>query len=235
MNGYRLGADATPAPTSQLRELGSVLAAATAAALPVLVAAVLVPAAAAATFATFVLVPVLVTVATATFAFVLMAMAFVVMMLAVGVDMPVADLILAGGASAEHFDVEDQILPGERMIAVEEHLVALDGRDCHDRGMAVAVGLEHVADVDLLHRQLAARHAAHQRVVAISIRLLGGNHDHPLGTYRQSGERLFQTVDDLPHALEILDWLAADGGVEELSLMVAQRVVEGDDGAGHAL
>ena len=216
-------AAATAAAVPVLVLVSILLLRATAAALPVLVSTVLMPVTTTAAFAALVLVLML-----------LMRMP-VLVMLAVGVDMTMANLILTGGAGTKHFDIENQILPGERMVAIEKHLIALDTSNCNNRGMAVAIGLEHVADIDLLHRQLAARHAAHQRVVTFAIRLLGGNHDHPLGSHSQARECLFQAIDDLPHALQILDGLAADGGVEQLSLMVAQRVVEGNDGAGHAL
>jgi len=149
--------------------------------------------------------------------------------------MPVLELVRPRRTYVQNFNVENQILPGERMVGIEEHLLALDGRNRDDGGVTVAIGLEHVADVELLDRQLAPGHPADELVVAGAVGLLRGNHDHALRARRQAAQGLLETVDDLPTAFEIGDRLTPDRGVEHLALLIAQCEMERDDGRMHAL
>jgi len=130
-----------------------------------------------------------------------MMMIVIVVVAVRAVHMPVFNLIGPRQPHIQNLNIEYQVLPGERMVGVEENFIALNRRHSDDGRMAVAVGLEHVANVDLLDRQFAPRHPADQLVVAGAIGLLRRNHDHALGARGQAAQRLLESVDDLAAAL----------------------------------
>lgn len=156
-----------------------------------------------------------------------------VMMITVRMGVAVIEFVLAGGAHGEHFDIEDEILARQRMISVERHLITFNSNHRDNRRLAVAIGLEHVADIERFHRQAIARNLSDQLRIAFSVRLLGRNHDHALGSRRQPSQGLFQAIDDLACTFKIQNRFAADGGVQQLPLLVTKCVVKGNDGTGH--
>src|SRR5690606_10639152 len=141
-----------------------------------------------------------------------------------------------GGATAllDDLDVKRQIDARQRMIRVEQHLVALDAHHRDDRRVGIGAGLKTVANVELaLDRQQFAQDLLHLRVVAFAVALDRRHIDARLGAGRKTGHGLVEPLDDLPHALQITDRPAAGGGVEHATLGIEQRVVKGDDVFGH--
>ena len=75
------------------------------------------------------------------------------MMPAGPVNVAVGDFGLGRRPPGEHFNFEEEILPGQRMIGVESHLAAFNRHDPDDGGMMVLARLELIADIDLLDRE----------------------------------------------------------------------------------
>ena len=140
-------------------------------------------------------------------------------------------LFFTGNAHIGHFDREMQGLAGQRMIAVDEHLAVLDlgHRDIDLALRAAALELHTGLDiVDALER--LARHFLHQLGVMHTVALLGRHVDAELITDRTTFHLLFQARHDLPAAMQIGQRLTPVGAVDDLTLVVGQRVMKGGNG-----
>ena len=92
------------------------------------------------------------------------------------VNVPVRELFLGGGAHRGDFDVEVEVLAGERMIAIERHHVAAQLGDGDGTRALGCLRLKLPADThiaDALER--AARHLLHELAVVFAVTFGRGN------------------------------------------------------------
>ena len=146
------------------------------------------------------------------------------------VDMTVSKLFSQGLANADHLDLEVQALASQRMVAVDNHIVAVEVTDGDDLHAAVRAG-----SVELhAHFQLvdAFEHAAVESgnqlgaVFAIGVHRLDGHVQLVAGLLAFEG--LFQTDDDVASTVQIRQRRATGGAVDHLTGIVGQGIVDGD-------
>ena len=150
------------------------------------------------------------------------------------VRVAVAKFFGLGFTRGDDLHIKGQRDARERVIPVEQHLVAFHAYDRHDRRLPVRARLKLFAKLDLaLDRQKRTRHALHLRRIAFAV---GLGRRHVYAGLRPRGdcaELLVQPVDDLARAFEVGHGLAARGTVEHVTLGVTQGVVKGDNTSVH--
>lgn len=124
------------------------------------------------------------------------------------VRMSVTDFLRIRFANREDLHVEGQINASERMIAIEQHLVAFDRRDRHHRIRTMRPRLKLVADVQLtFNRQHTAAHLLHLGGIAFAVGFLSRDLHPDFGARGGSPKLFIESIDDLARTLQIRDWL----------------------------
>ena len=141
--------------------------------------------------------------------------------------MPVTQFLRRRLAGAQHLDVEGQIDARQRMIRIQQHLVAVDRDHGYGRRKLILPGLELVPHRQLaLYGQLAALHRLHLFGIAFAVGL-GRRHQHSrLQTRRRAVQLLVEPVDDLPRTFEIRDGSRTHRGIEHPARGIAKRVMK---------
>ena len=151
------------------------------------------------------------------------------------VRVAVGDFIFARRPHRRQLDVKNQINAGQRMIGIQEHLVAVDLHHAHDRGKLIGPNAELVAGVKLaLNGQQRLEHPLNLRRVMLAIGFGRGHLNGLLGANCHAAQRFIQPIDDLPGALQITDRLTARGGVEQTALGIAECIVKSDNVSAHS-
>jgi D-alanyl-D-alanine carboxypeptidase/D-alanyl-D-alanine-endopeptidase (penicillin-binding protein 4) len=147
------------------------------------------------------------------------------------VHVTVLDLFGSRFAHVVHFNREMQCLASERMIAVDEYLAILDpGHGDIDLTLRTTTLKLHAGlDVfDALKR--LARHFLHQLGVVHAIAFLGRHVGSELVADCTAFHLRFQTRHDLAGAVDIGQRITAFRAVDDLTLVVGQRVMKGGNG-----
>ncbi len=130
----------------------------------------------------------------------------------------------------DDLDFKGQIDARERMIRVEHHVITFDPSHCDDRRVTIFTGLKTVADLELaVDGQHLALYALHLLLVAQPVRFGGGDLH---ARFRPSGlpaQLFIEPFDDLARTFEIADRSATRRGVEQLALLIAERIVKRDN------
>ena len=145
------------------------------------------------------------------------------------VHVAVRQLFLGRGANFGDLDVEVQVLPGERVVAVDRHHVALDLRHGHRADAVRRLGVElhpHLEIADAFER--APRHALDQRLVVLAVGVGRGDFHAQLVAGGLAFELALQAGNQVAVAVQIGERRAL-GGVELLAFVVSECVVDEDD------
>src|SRR5438105_2892972 len=123
-----------------------------------------------------------------------------------------------------------EVLAGERMIAIEGHQVAGDLGDGHRARAVPGLRLQPHSHPEVREAlEGAAWHALHQLLVILAVAL--GRRDRHLqlvpGTL--AGQLALQTWYEVAMAVQVREWLALGGAVDDLARVIAQGVVDADD------
>lgn len=156
-----------------------------------------------------------------------------VMVSARPMDMAVVAFLIGRGTHFANLDVEVERHAGQRMIAVNGHLVA-----------------DNLGDDDCLLAELTLGMELHSFLKLLAaLDLIGGNDGNILGIVNAVSffgrnanlegiagllalHRLFKARNDLPFALDIGQRFAANRGVDDILVVVGEGVVENNYGAG---
>ena len=154
-----------------------------------------------------------------------------VVMTTLTMHMPVRQLFLGRRAHICHFDGEMQGLSGQRVVAVDEHLAVFDlGHGDIDFTLWAATLKLH-AGLDVLDAlECFLRHFLHQLDVMDAVAIFRCHIRGELVTALAAFHLLFQARHDLPTAMQVGQRLATFGAVDDLALVVGQRVMESSNG-----
>ena len=154
-----------------------------------------------------------------------------VVMTTLTMHMPVRQLFLGRRAHIRHFDGEMQGLSGQRVVAVDEHLAVFDlGHGDIDFTLWAATLKLH-AGLDVLDAlECFLRHFLHQLDVMDAVAIFRCHIRGELVTALAAFHLLFQARHDLPTAMQVGQRLATFGAVDDLALVVGQRVMESSNG-----
>lgn len=145
------------------------------------------------------------------------------------VDVAVRQFFFARLADVGDLDGEVQRLAGERVVAVDGDVVALDLAHGHVDGALVVAALELHARLEVFHAlECRARHHLDQFRVARAVAFLGCHVDLELVTGRAAFQCLFQARHDMAFAMDVGQRLTPVRTVDDVALVVGQRVVEGN-------
>ena len=143
------------------------------------------------------------------------------------VHMTMREFFLAGRTHIGHFDVEVQGLPGQRMVTVDMHGLAIDLGHGHIDHALRTLTLELHAGLNVLHTlERFARQFLHQFRVMHAVAFGGCYIDFELIASDASCHHLLQTRHDLAGAMQIGERLTAFGTVDHLAAIVGQGVME---------
>src|SRR6516165_2382132 len=146
------------------------------------------------------------------------------------VHVPVRELFLGGRAHRGHLDLEVEALAGERVIAIECHEVATEVRDGHRTRTLRGVSLQphadpHVADT----LQCAPRYLLYEALVVFPVTIGWRDlHLQPVAGLA-TRQRALESRDEIAVTMQVREWLALGGAVDELTGIIAQRVMDTDD------
>src|SRR5690606_30648187 len=138
--------------------------------------------------------------------------------------------VLGRLAHVEHAHVEVQGLPGQRVVAVDAHAVAVDLDHGDQQWAAFGAGFELHARLHLLHAlERLPRQVLDQRLVAHAVALLRAHvHLQPV-TRLVPGQRLLQAGDDVAGAVEVVQRTVFRRLVDDATFVVGQGVVDAGD------
>jgi hypothetical protein len=146
------------------------------------------------------------------------------------VDVAMRKFFVGRFAHVGDLDREVQGLARERVVAIDGHVVALDLRDGDvDRPLVIATLELHarLQVFDALERGL--RHDLDKLRVAHAVTLFRHHVDLELIAGLLAFQRLLEARDDMALAVDVSQRLATVGAVDDVALVVGQRVVEGND------
>ncbi|SST08247.1 Uncharacterised protein [Acinetobacter baumannii] len=145
-------------------------------------------------------------------------------------DVAVGDFLGVGLAHVDYLDLEVQALAGQRMVAVDGHVVAVDVADGDDLHAAVrSRGVELHADFQFVD---AFEHLAGQgrdqfgAVFAIGVFRLDG--DAQFVTDVLAFQGLLQADDDVAGTVQVDQRRATSGTVDDIPGVVGQGIVDGN-------
>ena len=145
-------------------------------------------------------------------------------------DVTMSDFFLAGVTDGNDLHFEVQALTGQRVVAVDSDVVAVQVTNGDDLHLAVRRrSVELHADFQLVN---AFEHAAAQGadqfsgVFAVGIFRLDGNVQLVADFFTFQG--FFQARDDVACAMQVDQRSAAGGAVDDLTSVVGQGLVDGD-------
>jgi HAD superfamily hydrolase (TIGR01490 family) len=153
------------------------------------------------------------------------------MTVAGSVRVAVSDFFALGLADGEHRHLKIQVLSGERMVAVHDDGVELDLRD-RDRDLATLVvvhGEGHALDRRAPGGKCALRNLEGAALVALSVTLFGAHDDLELVAFLLAFELALEAGDQIAVAMEIEEGLAPDVRIDDLAVVVLERVGETGD------
>ena len=148
-------------------------------------------------------------------------------------DMAVVAFLIGRGTYLANLNVEVQRHAGERMIAIDGHFVANDLGN-HDGLLAkftLCVELHSLFELFAAFDLIGRDNGDILRIMK-AIGLLGSDADFEGVASLFAFHRLFQAGDDLPFALDIGQRFAANGGVDDVLVVIGEGVVENNNGAG---
>lgn len=152
------------------------------------------------------------------------------MVMAAGaVHVTVRELFFGSVTHVGDLDGEVQGLAGQRVVAVDGDVVAFDLADGDVDAALVIAALELHARLEVFHAlERGARHHLDQLFVTRAVALFGGDVDLELVAHRAAFERLFQARNDVAFAMDVSQRLATVRAVDDVALVVGQRVMEGN-------
>src|SRR3954468_16013585 len=129
------------------------------------------------------------------------------------------DLLGARSADGADGDLEEEALPGERMVQVDQHRIVADLAD-RDRvalpTRGAGIKAEPGFEVDLGGKE-AARQGDDVVFLARAVRLVGGDPEGGLFAFAQALEGPLQRGKDLPAAVQVVDGRFSDAGLDHLA------------------
>src|SRR5215469_9465537 len=146
------------------------------------------------------------------------------------VHVTVRELFLGRRSHRSHLDLEVEVLAGERVIAIECHEVAIHPRDRHRTRTLRGVSLQphadpHVADA----LQCAPRYLLHEAVVVFPVTIGWRDlHLQPV-TGLATCQLVLEPGDEIAVTVQVRERLTLSGAVDELTGIIAQRVMDTDD------
>src|SRR3954468_995770 len=137
------------------------------------------------------------------------------------------DLLGARGANGADGDLEEEALPGERMVQVDQHRILADLAD-RDRialpTRGAGIETEPGFEVDLGGKE-AARQGDDVVFLARAVRLVGGDAEGGLFAFAQALEGPLQRGKDLPATVQVVDGRFSDAGLDHLAGGQADEVI----------
>lgn len=148
------------------------------------------------------------------------------------VDVAVGEFFLGGFADVFDGDVEGERDAGEGVVGVDGDGVAIDLGDGDDgHGALWGLGAELHAGLDVGYAlEGGARDGLDEGFVAFAVGVFGGDGDFELVAGGFSFEGFFEAGDEVAGAVEVGEWLLADGGIDDVSIGAGEGVIDGDDG-----
>src|SRR4051795_2678123 len=137
------------------------------------------------------------------------------------------DLLRARGADGTDGDLEEEALPGERMVQVDQHRIVADLADGDRVALPTrraGIKAEPGFEVDLRGKQ-AARQGDDVVFLARAVRLVGGDAEGGLFAFAQALEGPLQRGKDLPAAVQVVDGRFPDAGLDHLTGGQADEVI----------
>src|SRR3954464_9562020 len=137
------------------------------------------------------------------------------------------DLLGARGADRADGDLEEEALPGERMVQVDQHRILADLADgdrvaLPTRGAGIKA--EPGFEVDLRGKE-AARQGDDVVFLSRAVRLVGGDAEGGLFAFAQALEGPLQRGEDLPATVQVVDGRFSDAGLDHLAGGQADEVI----------
>ena len=146
------------------------------------------------------------------------------------VGMSVLPLFGRRFADSGDFDLEVEGHSSERMVSVHGDLIAFDLGHGDDLGPLVGLGLELHPFLDLCDSfELRLGDYVHAGLFPQAIGFFGGDVDFEAVSYRLPFQGFFQSRDDVPCSMEIVERGFALRCVQYLSVGSSQRVVDASD------
>jgi peroxiredoxin len=146
------------------------------------------------------------------------------------VNMAVTDFFLGGVTHVHDLDVEVQVLSSQRMIGIDCHRLAIHRDYGNDLGAILGLCVKAHPDLHILGAfECAAVHLATQLIVDRAVAFFRGDHYVQFVTRSLAFQCLFQPHDNALHALDVGERVGAFGSIEHVSLIVLERVVDGDN------
>jgi hypothetical protein len=130
-------------------------------------------------------------------------------------------------------NVEHEVDPSKRMVGVEQHLVAFDGRHGDDRRMLVTASLKLITDVQFaFDRQLRTFDALNLLRIPVSVSLGRRDLHSSFFTELRITQFLIEPRNNLAGAFKIRDRIASRRGIKHPVRDITESVVKGDDAHG---
>jgi hypothetical protein len=112
-------------------------------------------------------------------------------------------------------DIEYEIDAGERMVRVEQHIVAFDCGDRDDRCMLITAGLKLITNVQVaFHRQLCTLDALNLFRIAFSVSLSRRDLHSSFFTELSIAQLLVEPGNNLAGAFKVRDRIATRRGIK---------------------
>ena len=133
----------------------------------------------------------------------------------------VCQFFRSGITDRDDFDGEVQGFAGQRVVAVDMDGIAFDLGDDHAELSLRAMALELHPRLNVVHAlECLARHLRHQLLLIQSIAFLRRDLDFEAIASAPTGQRMFQTIDDMARTMQITQWIAALGAIDDHALIV---------------
>lgn len=142
------------------------------------------------------------------------------------VNVAVGNFFLGGGANIFNGDIEGELFPRQGVIAVDGGVAAVNIGNYNGNGAVIGLGFEAHAHFHFGVAKGFEGDGLNQAFVIFAISLIGGDIDLERISGRFSGERRFQTRNDVVGAVKIGQRALAAGGVELHAIFIAHGVMK---------
>lgn len=144
------------------------------------------------------------------------------------VDVAVCDFFFAGITHADDLDLEIEALASERVVAIDDHVIAFHIADGHDLHAAVRAGcMELHADFQLIDTfEHGAVEGGNQLRTVFAVGILRLDGDLDLITTLLAFEGFFQTGNDVACTMQVDQRRAAGRAVDHLTGIIGEGVVD---------
>ncbi len=145
------------------------------------------------------------------------------------VDVAVLDFLPGSFADLDDLDVEMEVFAGERVVGIDLDLVAFNADDRDDLRPILTVGFELHANGNLAPVEFVLADSEQEFLVPLAVAVRRSDYDLDRVSGLLALEVFLETRDNIAPAVEVDKRFSGVGGIDELSIVIDELVVEGYD------